>query len=508
MRHSRPRAITWLLLFSLLLGLYANTWGLPEQLRYPDHLTGGVLKMAADKSVFMGSFHRSQGVYFLYAAVQLPYLGIEYLRGDLPVDSIHGIYDMPPRILRNIVLLGRILSALLTTLAVFLVYLAAMQFLSEPYALLAALLVATNTFVLTYAHYVTDLSPALLGATMVCYFLARVLRNGAHAGSGVVKQAGRRADAQRDFALLCASVGFAASMKYLFGFLILAPLLFLVPRRHARSDGCRARWLLLIPLVFLVLNPTLLVRPQQFLDEALFYSSHSSEGFAGLVVSYPVILLYLQSFVQSFWWPSTLLLLLALVISLRQWEAQPAAHALLLAVFLAFFGSWHYMVPRMLLVIVPSAALLVAWGVSRMRAGHILLVLLAACAILYGVTAVAAFSHDSRDAASSYLAALPTQRVLAATAVQEFNPFLDGNEPVSLEQLIVVHKVTGIPYVTLLADSDACLAVLSSYLYGVYVPEEDSVFSGMFLAGRLDDPAAKQLYEGLLDGSLGFHTQQ
>lgn len=561
-------AIAVIALFSIFIFTYGNSWGLPNQIRYSDHLTGGVMKLLGTKSLYIGSFHRSQPVYFIYGVPQGLYLGYEYIKGNLPVEQIRSIYDVPPRILYNTVLIGNFLSAILTLIAVLLVYAAARQFLGLWPSLLAALLFASNTIVLTYAHFATDLTPALLGSALCIYFLAKF--STAFSSSKPENHELESHAEQKYFYLLCISVGFAAAMKYLFGFLVVIPLLIIVFKfftklftegneenneriftaakfvTFANSNSFLFKGLLLIPLVFVLLNPALPFHFSDFLSTGLFHSSLSSNSIEGLTVPYPVYKWHAYSIFHSFWILPTIFLAASLILYtiLKPKPLWLSINLLTVIFFLLFFGSWHYMIPRMLLVVMPFMVLLIAWTASALpRAlsaylpaylhdkfsalSGIMLVILAISAIAYSSTAVLGFGNDSRDSANAFIRsssqnnpAIPAgSKILISTAVNELSPYINmqSYNLISIEYVVNQSRnsnanINANINVDINADIDsavsnsgACYAVLSSFWYSNYIDSDDDPFTGSFtVVAKFNDSKMTEFYSRMLDGSLGF----
>jgi Dolichyl-phosphate-mannose-protein mannosyltransferase len=336
----------------LLVGLGLRLWGVGQGLPYPynsdeaDHFVPHAIKMFQDGSLNPHYFANPPAFTYL-----LHYLFALWWGG---ADGAVREYALHPSAVYT---LARIASALLGTLALWLLYATGARLFNRAVGLLAAAIQALAFLPVFYAHLALNDVPTLAPLTLSLLGSAGVLRKG-------------RA---RDYLVAGVGLGLACASKYTAG-IVVVPLLVAIAARyldHGPAAAGRALAGLILAglcalLAFILANPFALLDYSAFHAELVHQSTLSSESQGKLgAPKEGGLVYYLWSFTWGLGWgPSLAALGGALAIWRHErklgWLLVPAA-----LLFLAFMGLQSRYFGRWLLPIFPIACLLAAFFVVQ-----------------------------------------------------------------------------------------------------------------------------------------------
>jgi len=348
------RALAWPALGAILaVGLALRLWGIGEGLPYVynideiDHFVPRAVHMFADGTLNPHYFANPPGfTYLLHWIFWVAYGG--------GAQVVHHFARHPAEVYE----LARVVSALLGTLALWLLYLTGARLFGRAAGLLAAAIEAVAFLPVFYGHLALNDAPTLAPLTASLLGSAGILRNGR----------------MREYALAGAGLGLAAATKYTAGIALLALLaaaaVRLIDMRSADSGeraGARALGggLLLagaLALVaFLIANPFSLLDYSSFHTELVHQSTLSAEGQGKLgAPKEAAIVYYLWSLSWGLGWVPSLAALGGAVVV---WRRDRRAGLLLVPpalLFLLFMGLQGRFFGRWLMPIFPFACLLAA----------------------------------------------------------------------------------------------------------------------------------------------------
>jgi len=260
----------------LLLALGLRLWGLAFGLPYviqPDEPS------VEDRALAMWLNGDPNPHYFVYPSLYydlqaLWALGTGHVAGAFSPDVLrHPLLHKPLYYLS-----GRLLTALLGTLTVFVTYLTG-RVLSVRLGLIAALFLATAAQHVQQSHYITVDAPTALFTTLTALLSLRALRQ--------MRGTDARASAGRARAYLLAAgvaAGLATGTKYNAGVALLLPLSAILlggvatwARRLAAAAGVVA----VCAATFLLTTPFAVLDPQPFLTSLRVVSQHYATGHPG-----------------------------------------------------------------------------------------------------------------------------------------------------------------------------------------------------------------------------------
>jgi hypothetical protein len=337
----------------LLVGLGLRLWGVGQGLPYPynsdeaDHFVPHAIKMFQDGSLNPHYFANPPAFTYL-----LHYLFALWWGG---ADGVVREYALHPS---TVYTLARVVSALLGTLALWLLYATGTRLFNRAVGLLAAAIEALAFLPVFYAHLALNDVPTLAPLTLSLLGSAGVLRKGR----------------LRDYLIAGVGLGLACASKYTAGIVVVPLLVAILASYLDHGPAAAARALagltlagLSALLAFIIANPFALLDYSSFHAELVHQSTLSSESQGKLGapkeggLSY-----YLWSFTWGLGWgPSLAALGGALAIWRHErklgWLLVPAA-----LLFLAFMGLQSRYFGRWLLPIFPVACLLAAFFVVRM----------------------------------------------------------------------------------------------------------------------------------------------
>ncbi len=245
--------LTVIILASLWLNLAGNGWGTPDRW-HPDEMDDVAARLVAQKTLNPHFF---------------PYGGLHYyvlaVTSAVPVGAYNSFFDPKPaagdtRALETwrerkdtrVRVLARATSAVLATLTVLVTYAIAALLFSTATGLLAATFLALSTYFVLIAHFATVDSAANFWYWLACLLALRGWKRGT----------------TRSFAVAAFAVGLACGTKIDRLLAVIPWLVALLFRQSrpsvAKTAGCAA----LIPLGYVVANPTLLFSFFEFVDGA------------------------------------------------------------------------------------------------------------------------------------------------------------------------------------------------------------------------------------------------
>jgi 4-amino-4-deoxy-L-arabinose transferase-like glycosyltransferase len=256
--------------------------------------------------------------------------------------------------------LGRVVSAVLGTIAVWLTYLAGARLFGRPAALLAAAIFGLAFLPDFYSHLALNDVPTLAPLTLSLWGIAGVLRRGR----------------LRDYMIAGAGIGLAAATKYTGGITLLC----LIPAAvcDGASTSGRAAMRRTAVGMLVALAAFSIANPYWMLDFSGFWhgltqqasEAAGSEPFKLGTVSGSGITYYLKTFTWGIGWVPTLAALggVAALVYRRR-----LAMTLVLVpapiVFIIFMGDQQRFFGRWLLPVFPIVAVLAAYGVVEMVRG-------------------------------------------------------------------------------------------------------------------------------------------
>jgi len=310
--------------------------------------------------------------------------------------------------------LARVASALLGTIALWLLYLTGARLFSRPAGLLAAAILAVAFLPVFYAHLAVNDVPTLAPLTLSLLGSAGVLRSG------------RRSD----YLLAGLGLGLACASKYTAGIVILPLIAAIVARRrsHPQESSRTVAGIAIAALcalaAFLAANPYSLLDYSAFHSELVHQSALSAESQGKLGAPRDGgLAYYLWTLTWGFGWVPAIA---ALAGAVMIWRRDTAAGWMLVpapVLFLAFMGLQGRYFGRWLMPIFPILALLAAFaalalaraGAARMggrprwaraAAGALLVAAILAQGLIYSVHSGIVLSRaDTRAQARTWMLA-------------------------------------------------------------------------------------------------------
>lgn len=260
------------------------------------------------------------------------------------------IGDVPDR--GSLFLIGRVVVALIGTLAVWLTFVAARRFFDRRVGLVAALLMAAAFLPVFYSHVALNNVPATAAALVSLIGTAGILRRGA----------------TRDYVLAGAFVGVAAATKYLDG-IVLLPMLTaaLVAPRGAGALSARrgiAVGLGAALAAFVVCNPYALIKAQHFVGslgtqgDAVERHKFGQDPDGGLAF-------YLRTFTWGLGWLPAFAALAGAALLARENRRLALVLVPVLPLFVLYMGLQTRYFGRWLLPAFPIACILAAYAGVR-----------------------------------------------------------------------------------------------------------------------------------------------
>jgi 4-amino-4-deoxy-L-arabinose transferase-like glycosyltransferase len=378
----RP-AVALLLVVTLLLRLWGIRQGLPYSYNF-DEATHFVPRSVAFFS------HDLNPHYFLNppAYSYLLQIVLELWFGS--ADAVARAYSTDPG---TVFLIGRVVAAVLGTVAVWLTYLAGARLLGTAVGLLAAAIFGVAFLPIFYSHLALNDVPALAPVALSLYGIAGVMRRGR----------------LREYAIAGLGIGLAAATKYTGGITLVC--LLAACAAVAGGSGVRialrgcALALLLALISFLIANPYALL---DFSEFASGVSSQASRAAGEDPVKLGTrtgsgIAYYLWTFTWGLGWgPALAAIGGAILLAARRRVAIAAVLLAAPVAFIVFMGEQQRFFGRWLMPIFPIVALLAAYGTVELvrwlrRSTHLPPVLAwSGAAILLLAQSVVSVLHDDR----------------------------------------------------------------------------------------------------------------
>ena len=383
---------------SLALSLWGNGWGAPD-IWQPDEITRRAARMASEHDV--DPHHFAYGNLHHYLLI---------IGAIAPVKAFEAVFDRPPShqdaarpawVARHdvrVIRMARAISAVLTGLTVAVTCAMGSMLFGDAAGALAGLLVAVSMYTVLVAHYATVDAAANAWYWLACFGALLVWRRGD----------------SRWYVLAAVSAGLAIGTK-VDRVVIVLPLVAahllrgqgLQPRRLAASAG-------LVCLSALLANPVLFLSPFEFLDgftRDIFFNAMRPSAGGNALLQFPTHLMrglglpmFSLSMAALFWalWSAargtnrSTILWLALTI---------LPYPILIGTKLVRYTYVTAVIPGLMLL----AALAYAEAERRCRARlalplRVSVGAVVAAGLLYTVALDLEFTHDSRDAASAWIA--------------------------------------------------------------------------------------------------------
>ncbi len=260
------------------------------------------------------------------------------------------IGDVPDR--GGLFLIGRVLVALLGTLAVGLTFVAARRFFDRRVGLVAALLMAVAFLPVFYSHVALNNVPATAAALVSLIGTAGILRRGA----------------TRDYLLAGAFVGVAAATKYLDGIVVVPMLLatLVAPRGGGNPTPVKALAIAggAAVAAFVLCNPFSLIKPGHFLGslgtqgDVVEKHKFGSDPDGGIVF-------YLEAFTWGLGWVPALAALAGAALLIRSDRRKALVLIPVVPLFVLYMGLQTRYFGRWLLPAFPIVCMLAAYGAVR-----------------------------------------------------------------------------------------------------------------------------------------------
>jgi 4-amino-4-deoxy-L-arabinose transferase-like glycosyltransferase len=349
-RIERSRIEPWMLaLAAILLGaLVLRLWGIKYGLPFGYQIDEErVYVRKAARMLDAGSLnphymHNPPLLTYLFEAI----FAVRYGGGE----AHRLIGDVPDR--ESLFLTARVVTAMIGSLAVWLVFVAARRFFDRRTGLVAALLMAVAFLPVFYSHVALNNVPATAAAAASLIGIAGILSRGQ----------------TRDYMLAGALVGVAAATKYLDG-IVVVPMLTAIlvgprgpgapPLRRALGLGFGAAL-----VAFVICNPFALIKPAHFVGslgvqsdvvEKHKYGEHPNGG----------IVYYLRTFTWGLGWVPAIAALGGAALLAREDRRRALVLLPVLPLFVLYIGLQSRYFGRWLLPTFPIVCMLAAYGAVR-----------------------------------------------------------------------------------------------------------------------------------------------
>ena len=381
----RPGVLQGIVALSLLLNLWRIDWGLPDRW-HPDEITQRAEHMA-------GSFSLNPD-YFVYGSFHYyPIIALAVL----PVKLTNRIFGVPATEKRIAGILSRMLSAVLGSGIVVVMYLLGQMLFNRVAGLIAAFLLTLTMGFVNISHFAsTDI------ASLFWFSLSGLM-------AGYAFLYGSR----RSHLLAGLFAGLAAAVKYVGGLALLA-LVCAHVLRYKEIRSILVLGILMGVFGFILGNPVVLFAffefAEGFLEEGAVNAARATDrpvAFLPLIgelenaLGVPLFILSLFGCVYSF-----------KLLGIRGWRRQALFVWSMLLPYYVLFGSRHVSTLRYVVPLVPflhiltgkmMADLLVAKSRALRAASLMVLLLVAGYSLLYVVAADFEFSNDSRYLAARWI---------------------------------------------------------------------------------------------------------
>ncbi len=496
-----------ILLLSFLLNIYAISWGLPK-VWHPDNRVGTVLRMAHEKSLHPGTFENPTLHTYMLLLWLSPYFVYMQLSGNIPAAT--SMYSLPEQFLTTTFILARLLSAVLATATVFLVFLIGKRIYNEEVGLLSAFFLSITTALINHAHFETPSVAVTFFCTLTLLLCTYIIER----------------NKPRFYILTGICAGFAIATKYIALFIILPALVayFLAQRKKFK----RFSWPKLIfdkRLFYLLISTAAgfaLAAPFTFLDYGGF--RHSISAISDwikyeLAINGHVYMHYIQALKNDFGIPLFVIIISGILFSMLDWKSEKFKFELICLVWIIitflYLGSQHYMGTRFILIIVPVLTLFGASFCYSVIAANNktkylwigLLFAVIAYTFVYAISADLMFAHDSRYEAKDWIYKnIPRgSRIDVFTSTLEFLPAIDKDyEIVQYRNLTEIRhdkdEQSFAKFAGYYEDHGSKYIIIVNWDYGKFTYDEDKYLAGTFNTNnRLSYPLRTKFYEGMLD---------
>lgn len=301
-------------------------------------------------------FHYPALTFYIQFVVQALHYGVGHLFGAYPnLDAFRQAYESNPT---TSLVLARLVDVLFDLGTILATYLLANRHADSRVGLVASALVAINPLLMEQAHLVSVDGPLTYFSVLSLMFISRI-----------TSSTGWK------WYLLCGvGIGLASAAKYI-GALLIPPLIIAhLLRSHSLKEGFRSLLsarlvvtLALSGLVFLILNPYILLQFQNFLRDFRAEQFHMSYGHFGIGASSSTFVVYaLHVLPGCLGWVFYLIVLGSIVHFLVRRESAGIVLVAFPIIFLAVVMSWEMRADRYVLPVVPVLILIGACGVMRL----------------------------------------------------------------------------------------------------------------------------------------------
>jgi 4-amino-4-deoxy-L-arabinose transferase-like glycosyltransferase len=301
-------------------------------------------------------FHYPALTFCVQFIVQALHYGVGHLVGTYPnLDAFRQAYESNPT---SSLVLARLVNVLFDLGTILATYVLAKRHADSRVGLVASALVAINPLLIEQAHLVSVDGPLTFFSVLSLMFTSRI------ASSSRWKW----------YLLGGLTIGLASAAKYI-GALLIAPLMIAhLLQSHSLKEGFRSLLsarlvvaLALSGLVFLLLNPYVLLQFQNFLRDFRAEQFHMSYGHFGVTASSSTWAVYaLQVLPGCLGWVFYLIILASTVYFVVRREGADIVLVAFPIIFFAVVMSWEMRADRYVLPVVPILILIGACGVVRL----------------------------------------------------------------------------------------------------------------------------------------------
>jgi len=482
--YNDNKSLLLILLAGIILRLWQINWGLPELFEEATPLTVSWKLWNWGKPGFDFNPH-----FFNYPAltfyIQFIAQAIHYIVGNLigiyPSLDSFGVSPVP------LIITARLVDVIFDFLTIIVVYRIAKEVWNKKTGIIAALLLAVNPLHVSLAHQIQVDTILTFFCAVSLLYIVRVYNSG-----------------ERKWYLLAGLfIALAASSKYTGAFLLF-PLL----GAHLLRSGTLQESLqtlnhpplytsiLLGALVFLFINPFIIISSSEFQQDFSYEQAHIAAGHLGVVASKSTFDFYFFHALPSAMGIAGMIVSIGVMIfSFIQKNKREIVVGLFPIIYLIIISTWEMRAERYILPIIPFLILFTATGVSLV-ADYILKKLRKTAESINGhpyekityaaVTALLVLQPIYSSSAHLYELGLPDTRTITKNWIRENIPagsvIVSG--PYGVEFPDSSYKIVRIPFIAVQSElaapfydarwyADADLLIASSFDHDRYAMEPD-----------------------------------
>ncbi|MBI5475541.1 MAG: glycosyltransferase family 39 protein [Ignavibacteriales bacterium] len=344
-------SLLFILIFSFILRIWQIGWGLPElyEEATPLRIAWGFWNWGNSGLNLNPNFFNYPALTFYIQFIgQVIHYGIGNLAGYYPNLNSFGTTITP------LAHTARIIDLLFDILTILVVYKLASEFFNKRTAIIASLILALNPLHIKFAHLIQVDTALTFFSTLSTYYIFKLFNDPKpkwYYAAGI-------------------SMGLAVSSKYTGAFLLLffaiAHLLRFKNSRDALSGLYRQEFIVAIlisVLVFVLLNPYILLTPNAFEKDFSFEQQHMASGHLGISESQSTLSYYfLDAIPSNFGWLFYGIIFIGIASILKLKERINYLTLIYPLIFLIFVSTWIMRAERYILPIFPVFALIGAIG--------------------------------------------------------------------------------------------------------------------------------------------------